>query len=76
MPVFSARAKTVTYSLKELEFLEHALESIEDIALNEDSISCDLARSIIMDANAIRDSLKLKIRISRHDKFVPKLNES
>jgi len=69
-------AKSVTYKLDDLTAVEAALNEIERVALSDDTVPADAARSIVTDLTCVRDSLGLKRGVQRHKKFAPELQGS
>lgn len=69
-------SKSVTYKIDNLASVEQSLNEIEKEALEKDSVTGDVARSICAELNMIRDSLGLKRGVSRHEKFAPELRST
>lgn len=73
--IINPKAKTITYSLEKLEWVEASILEIEITILENDGVDSDCARSISSDLRTIRDSLGLKCGITRHKKFSPELQK-
>lgn len=74
--IVNPKAKTITYSLEKLEWVEASILEIERTVLENDGVDSDCARSIVGDLRTIRDSLCLKSGVVRHKKFAPELQKS
>jgi len=71
----NAKNKSVTYSIDALSEVEDGLNEIEKTALENDSVSSGVARSLCTDLNHIRDTLRLKRGVTRHKKWTSEFQQ-
>ncbi len=69
MAELNPRRKIVSYPLSSLAEIQEALEHIERLALEDEGVSGDAARSICSELNNVRGQLSLPQGVQRHSKW-------